>query len=211
MSTPAPSDAVDPKPAVAEIPASQLDGSTVAVAAAPVTNVVHAAPSPSDASAARPVETTLVAQSSAASASPLETVPVNMMPVGKVPESWLWLTKYDRMFVSVFVAVFLALSGYHWARLGGWGMRPIELERLPARQYDFRIDINSASWVEWTQIEGIGEVTAQKIIDDRKANGPFRSVKDLLRVKGIGPKKLEMMRPFLREPSEQDSSAKTKP
>ena len=123
-----------------------------------------------------------------------------MMPVGKVPESWLWLTKYDRMFVSVFVAVFLALSGYHWARLGGWGMRPIELERLPARQYDFRIDINSASWVEWTQIEGIGEATAQKIIDDRQTNGPFRSVKDLLRVKGIGPKTLEKMRPFLREP-----------
>jgi competence protein ComEA len=82
-------------------------------------------------------------------------------------------------------------------------MRPIELERLPARQYDFRIDINSASWVEWTQIEGIGEATAQKILADREANGPFRSVKELLRVKGIGPKTLEKMRPYLREPSDK--------
>ncbi len=121
------------------------------------------------------------------------------------------MNKYDQLFVGVFAAVFLMLSGYHWATLGGWGMRPIELERLPSRQYDFRIDINSASWVEWTQIEGIGEVTAQKIIAEREANGPFRSVKDLLRVKGIGPKKLEMMRPFLREPSEQDAPAKAKP
>ena len=136
---------------------------------------------------------------------------LDALKVGKVPESWLWLTKYDQFFVGAFVAVFLMLSGYHWATLGGWGMQPIELDRLPERQYDFRIDINSASWVEWTQIEGIGEVTAQKIIDDRQANGPFRSVKDLLRVKGIGPKKLEMMRPFLREPDEQDSSAKSKP
>ena len=128
-----------------------------------------------------------------------------------VPASWLWLNKHDQKFVGVFVAVFLMLSGYHWATLGGWGMRPIELDRLPARQYDFRIDINLASWVEWTQIEGIGEVTAQKIIDDRQANGPLRSVKDLLRVKGIGPKKLEMMRPFLREPSEQSAPAKGKP
>ncbi len=127
------------------------------------------------------------------------------------PASWLWLTKYDQFFVGAFVAVFLMLSGYHWATLGGWGMQPIELERLPERQYDFRIDINSASWVEWTQIEGIGEVTAQKIIEDRQNNGPFRSVNDLLRVKGIGPKKLEMMRPFLREPNEHDSPAKVEP
>ncbi|MBC7820301.1 MAG: helix-hairpin-helix domain-containing protein, partial [Planctomycetaceae bacterium] len=39
----------------------------------------------------------------------------------------------------------------------------------------------------------------------------FRSVKDLLRVKGIGPKKLEMMKPFLREPSEQETPAKARP
>lgn len=128
-----------------------------------------------------------------------------------VPESWLWLNKLDQKLIAVFVAVFLMLSGYHWATLGGWGMRPIELERLPARQYDFRIDINSASWVEWTQIEGIGEVTAQKIIDDRQANGPFRSVKDLLRVKGIGPKTLEKMRPFLREPNEKSEPARAVP
>ena len=89
-------------------------------------------------------------------------------------------------------------------------MRPIEIERLPARQYDFRIDINSASWVEWTQIDGIGETTAQKIIADRDANGPFGSIQALLRVKGIGPKSLDKMRPFLREPSEQSASADAK-
>ncbi len=128
-----------------------------------------------------------------------------------VPPSWLWMNKHDQLFVGVFVAVFLALSGYHWATLGGWGMRPIELDRLPARQYDFRIDINSASWVEWTQIEGIGEVTAQKIIDDRQVNGPFWSVKDLLRVKGIGPKSLEKMRPFLRAPDDKTAPEKAAP
>ena len=127
-----------------------------------------------------------------------------LVQTNRVPTSWLWLTRYDQMFVGVFAAVFLMLSGYHWATLGGWGMRPIELDRLPARQYDFRIEINSASWVEWTQIEGIGEATAQKIIADREANGSFRSINDLLRVKGIGPKTLEKMRPFLREPTSVD-------
>lgn len=164
--------------------------------------------------------TTCGTESATPTASPESSVPAETKPTSPLEQlartdnvlpSWLWMNKYDQLFVGVFAAVFLALSGYHWATLGGWGMRPIELERLPERQYDFRIDINSASWVEWTQIEGIGEVTAQKIIDDRKANGPFRSVKDLLRVKGIGPKKLEMMRPYLREPSEQSAPAKGQP
>lgn len=125
----------------------------------------------------------------------------------ETPKSWLWLTKHDQKFVGVFVAVFLMLSGYHWATLGGWGMRPIEIDRLPERQYDFRIDINSASWVEWTQIEGIGEATANKIIADRESNGAFKSIDDLLRVKGIGPKTLEKMRLFLRDlNSEGDKS-----
>ena len=129
----------------------------------------------------------------------------------KPPSSWLWLTKHDQTFVAVFVAGFVMLTGYHWATLGGWGMRPIEIERQPARQYDFRIDINSASWVEWTQIEGIGETTAQKIISDREAKGPFRSINDLRRVKGIGPKTLEKMRPFLREPTSENSATKLAP
>lgn len=136
---------------------------------------------------------------------------VQLAQAESVPASWLWLNKHDQKFIAVFVAVFLMLSGYHWATLGGWGMRPIELERLPARQYDFRIDINTASWVEWTQIEGIGEVTAQKIIADREANGAFKSIDDLLRVKGIGPKTLEKMRPFLRETNDKTSEDITAP
>ena len=150
---------------------------------------------------------TPVEPASTSVAIPLVSVPP---PTDAAPASWLWLTKRDQMFVGVFGVIFLLLSGYHWATLGGWGMRPIEIERLPARQYDFRIDINSASWVEWTQIDGIGETTAQKIIADRDTNGPFGSIQALLRVKGIGPKSLDKMRPFLREPSEQSASADAK-
>lgn len=150
-------------------------------------------------------------ESNVCAANPAEPSSIKTPAGGDTPASWLWLNKRDQMFVSVFVAVFLALSGYHWATLGGWGMQPIELKHQPARQYDFRIDINSASWVEWTQIEGIGEATAQKIIADRDSNGPFRKIDDLLRVKGIGPKKLESMRPFLREPNEPATSVNTNP
>lgn len=48
------------------------------------------------------------------------------------------------------------------------------------------IDINQASVEALTQLPGIGAVKAQAIIEDRDANGPFASVDDLTRVKGIG-------------------------
>jgi competence protein ComEA len=41
---------------------------------------------------------------------------------------------------------------------------------------------------------GVGPKIAAAIVEHRSANGPFRSVEDLLLVKGIGPKKLEALR-----------------
>lgn len=39
-------------------------------------------------------------------------------------------------------------------------------------------------------LAGIGEKTAIKIVEYRKANGPFKAVEDLTNIKGIGEKKL---------------------
>ena len=61
----------------------------------------------------------------------------------------------------------------------------------------FQIDINSADWIEWMQLEGIGEKTAHRIVADRELNGPFRSIDDLQRVHGIGPATLDAIRPCL--------------
>ena len=52
------------------------------------------------------------------------------------------------------------------------------------------VNINTASAAELQTLSGIGPSMAQSIIDDRTKNGPFASVDDLMRVSGIGEKKL---------------------
>src|ERR1700676_3433814 len=59
------------------------------------------------------------------------------------------------------------------------------------------ININSASSEELQQVPGIGPVTADKILQMRKSYGAFKSVDDLLAVRGIGKKRLEKMRKYL--------------
>ena len=52
-----------------------------------------------------------------------------------------------------------------------------------------KVNINTASVELLDTLPGVGESTAQKIIADREANGPFSSPEDLKRVSGIGDKK----------------------
>ena len=56
------------------------------------------------------------------------------------------------------------------------------------------IHLNSATLEELETIPGVGPVTAQRILDFREQNGPFRSVDELDAVSGIGPKRMEQMR-----------------
>jgi len=55
------------------------------------------------------------------------------------------------------------------------------------------INLNTATLEELDSINGIGPVTAQKILDHRKRIGRFSSVDQLLEVSGIGTKTLEKM------------------
>jgi competence protein ComEA len=56
------------------------------------------------------------------------------------------------------------------------------------------IDINRATAEELILLKGIGPVLAKNIVEYRRKNGPFGSVEELVRVKGIGVKKLEGFR-----------------
>jgi competence ComEA-like helix-hairpin-helix protein len=59
------------------------------------------------------------------------------------------------------------------------------------------ININTATSEQLQLVPGIGPTTAEKILTMRKSYGPFKSVDDLLAIKGLGKKRLDKMRKYL--------------
>ena len=59
------------------------------------------------------------------------------------------------------------------------------------------IDLNRATAEDLDAIPGIGPALAQRIVDYRKAHGPFKQVEDLREVSGIGPQNLQKLKPYL--------------
>ena len=110
----------------------------------------------------------------------------------------LWLRRTDQLVVAMLLVALVVLLTIHWLRLSRWGTASIELTSQQPREYFYSLDINSASWVEWAQLDGIGEKLAKRIVADREERGPFRDASDVGRVRGIHLKQLESMKPFLR-------------
>jgi len=60
------------------------------------------------------------------------------------------------------------------------------------------IDLNRATKAELLQLPGVGDHLAEDILSAREQRGGFREVDDLRDVKGIGPMRLERIRPHVR-------------
>jgi competence ComEA-like helix-hairpin-helix protein len=60
-----------------------------------------------------------------------------------------------------------------------------------------KVDLNQASAAGLLRLSGVGPALADRIVADRLRRGPFPTVESLVRVKGIGPKTLEKLRPFI--------------
>lgn len=56
---------------------------------------------------------------------------------------------------------------------------------------DGKVVLNQASLADLRKLPGLGQKRAQAVLDLRQKLGKFRRVSDLLRIKGIGPKRLK--------------------
>lgn len=57
-----------------------------------------------------------------------------------------------------------------------------------------KININTSNVFQLMKVKGIGLITAQNIVAYRDKKGPFRTVDELLKVKGVGPTLLSIVR-----------------
>ncbi len=64
-----------------------------------------------------------------------------------------------------------------------------------AKSKDVQININTASVQELTKLPRVGEKVAQRIVEYRTKNGPFKSPEDIMKVSGIGEKTFAEMKP----------------
>ena len=117
-----------------------------------------------------------------------------------------WLQAADRLVCLVLITVAsgrLLLEQTRVPRL-----RPLDEARTSPPPV-YVVDINRAAWPELTLLPGIGPTLAKRIVAERRRRGLYRRPDDLLRVSGIGPRKLTALRPHVRiEPAATFASSR---
>lgn len=115
--------------------------------------------------------------------------------------------KKGNIVILSFCALFLCMTiGIFIGRNTGKNFIPIptnsHCEEMPAAapiaDEDYRLNVNTATKVQLMELPGIGDVLAQRIIDYRDENGPYRSLEELLNVSGVGMQKLKDMQHLIK-------------
>jgi competence protein ComEA len=121
------------------------------------------------------------------------------------------LRRMDQAAVAALVAVSLVGMGVYWVVQGGPRGELIEIDRAEPLSARYLVDINAAEWPEFAELPDIGETLARRIVDSRQTQGAYLDHEDLRRVRGIGPRTLEKLKPFLLPmPNQQDVAGDAK-
>jgi competence protein ComEA len=78
--------------------------------------------------------------------------------------------------------------------------RTFALERMSGSNLlilGLALDPNLATAGDLEALPGIGPVLARRIVEFREEQGPFKDIEELQKVKGLGPKLLDKIRPYL--------------
>ena len=75
--------------------------------------------------------------------------------------------------------------------------RPVALQGVEPIRSQMKIEVNSASAGSLTLLPGIGVGLAERIVSHREEHGPFANVESLQNVRGIGPKTIRRVAPYV--------------
>jgi competence protein ComEA len=103
----------------------------------------------------------------------------------------------DQAVVASLVVLALVGMAAYWVVQGGPRGELIEIDRAKPLTAKYLVDINKADWPEFAELPDVGETLARRIVESRRAAGEFRDHADLRRVRGIGPRTLEKLEPYL--------------
>jgi competence ComEA-like helix-hairpin-helix protein len=108
------------------------------------------------------------------------------------------IPRHSQPLIAALLVLGLAAMAVWFVAAGGLRGGLVAYDEPPVTHPGFTVSINAATAAELAQLPGLGPATARRIVDHRRAHGPFTSHDDLLAVPGIGPITLEGVRPFLR-------------
>lgn len=118
-----------------------------------------------------------------------------------------WLRRGEQGAIAALLVLAWGVMGLHAWWQGGTRGRLIEIDEAPPRPAQYLVDINTAGVAELQVLPEIGPSLAERIVTERETGGPYRDLNDLRRVRGIGPRTLERIRPYLRPMPEVGSVA----
>lgn len=107
------------------------------------------------------------------------------------------MTVARQKLVGAFTGICLFAMAAAFLRAGGCSGGLVPYDRPPRRATGFRIDLDTASRAELLQLPGVGQRTADRILEERERRGGFRSIEELGDVPGIGDVTLDRMREYL--------------
>jgi competence protein ComEA len=84
------------------------------------------------------------------------------------------------------------------------------LPALGAEGKSKMVNVNSADTSQLALLPRVGPSVAQRIVDYRKQNGPFKKLEDLMLVQGIGEKTFQLLKPYVAIAGETTLKEKVK-
>lgn len=118
----------------------------------------------------------------------------------------LWTPTHRKAVIAILFGLVLLLA-YRSLTRPTFVPDPLPAQGSRAAELPQGLDPNTAPWEQLSLLPGLGESKAKAIVDfrtqfqsDHPGEAAFKTLDDLMQIKGIGPATVENLSPYLRLP-----------